>query len=58
MACTSVPQTVTVQVYDSLSVQLDAPALICGGAFAEVESSCLRRGEVVPGMGSIGPGKM
>ena len=36
--CTSEPQTVTVQVYDSLSVSLDAPDLICGGAFAELEA--------------------
>ena len=36
--CTSVPQTVTVQVYDSLSVMLDAPNLICGGSFAELEA--------------------
>lgn len=42
--CTSVPQTVTVQVYDSLSVQLDAPALICGGAFAEVEAAVFEGG--------------
>ena len=36
--CTSDPQSVTVQVYDSLSVSLDAPDLICGGAFAELEA--------------------
>jgi gliding motility-associated-like protein len=36
--CTSVPQTVTVQVYDSLSVMLDAPNLICGGSFVELEA--------------------
>ena len=36
--CLSVAQTVTVQVYDSLSVDLDVPALICGGAFAEIEA--------------------
>ena len=37
--CLSEPQTVTVQVYDSLSVSLDAPELICGGAFAELEAT-------------------
>lgn len=37
--CLSEPQTVTVQVYDSLSVGLDAPELICGGAFAELEAT-------------------
>jgi gliding motility-associated-like protein len=36
--CTSAPETVTVQVYDSLSIELDAPALICGGAFAQLEA--------------------
>ena len=35
--CASDAQTVTVQVYDSLSVSMIAPDLICGGAFAELE---------------------
>ncbi|MDA0912526.1 MAG: PKD domain-containing protein [Bacteroidetes bacterium] len=36
--CMSAAQTVTVQVYDSLQVDLNAPELICGGAFAELEA--------------------
>lgn len=36
--CTSEPQIVTVQVYDSLSLDIDSPGLICGGAFAELEA--------------------
>ena len=42
--CTSAPQTVTVQVNDSLSIELAAPALICGGAFAQVEASVFEGG--------------
>ena len=38
IGCTSAPQTVTVQVYDSLSVEVVVPELICGGAFAEIEA--------------------
>ena len=54
--CLSEPQTVTVQVYDSLSVSLDAPELICGGAFAELEATALaaEAGQAIP---SIGHGK-
>ena len=36
--CSSASQTVTVQVYDSLSVSVEAPNLICGGTFAELEA--------------------
>ena len=42
--CLSEPQTVTVQVYDSLNVSLDAPELICGGAFAELEATVFSGG--------------
>jgi gliding motility-associated-like protein len=42
--CTSVAQTVTVQVYDSLDVSLSVPGLICGGAFAELEANAFSGG--------------
>jgi gliding motility-associated-like protein len=42
--CTSDIQIVTVQVYDSLNVSLNAPDLICGGAFAELEADAFNGG--------------
>lgn len=42
--CLSDPQTVTVQVYDSLNVSISVPDLICGGAFAELEADVFNGG--------------
>jgi gliding motility-associated-like protein len=38
IGCTSAPQTVTVTVFDSLSVQVTGDELICGGALASLEA--------------------
>jgi gliding motility-associated-like protein len=42
--CTSAPQVVTVQVYDSLSMEIAGPDLICGGSFAELEADVFEGG--------------